>query len=138
MATIGQVADALATTISLATGTKAIDHVPANLDPPAIFVVLEQVEVTAFGRGTVEMRFNVVVFVSKTVDRVGQHKLYEYLSPSGARSIVKAVYDTPTLGLSEVNASAVSEPARALGVEEIAAYGYFGGLVPVLVVTQGA
>jgi len=89
-------------------------------------------------RGSVDMWFDCVVFTSMVSDRVGQKAVYEYLSTSGTKSIVKAVADTPGLGLSNVNASAASDWSPRFGVEEVAAYGYYGAVVPVLVVTIGA
>lgn len=138
MASIGDVATALAKTVSLATGVRATDHVPSNLNPPALFVAFNRLSVVTMARGSVDLWFDCVIFTSKTVDRVGQQSLYEYLSPSGEKSILKAVFDSPTLGLENTSASPVSDDTRALGVEEIAAYGYFGGVVPVLVATDGA
>lgn len=138
MATIGEVAAALASTINTATGLRTVDHVPESVDPPVLFVAFDRLEVITMSRGAAELWFDAVVFTARAVSRVGQELLYEYLSTSGPKSIIKAVADASTLGLDDVSASAVSAPARALGAEEMAGYGYFGGVVPVRVVTDGA
>ena len=138
MATIGEVADALATIVARATGLETTDHVPGDFNVPALFVGLNRLKVQTMSLGSVDIWFDLVVFTSRTTDREGQLELYEYLSVTGQKSIVKAVFDNTTLGLTGTSASPVSDESRALGIEEVAAYGYFGGLVPVLVATDGA
>lgn len=136
MATIGAVAEALAETIGTATGLRTVDHIPSTINPPALFVALGTNERGAMARGQQELAFEVVVFTSRTVDRVGQSALYEYASFGGQLSVWKAVDDTPTLGLTDTNAAVLRY--RPIGVEEIAAYGYFGGVFEVLVLTTGS
>ena len=138
MATIGQVAEALARVVGNATNLETTDHVPGDFNVPALFVGLNRLKVQTMSLGSVDIWFDLVVFTSRTTDREGQLELYEYLSVTGQKSIVKAVFDNTTLGLTGTSASPVSDESRALGIEEVAAYGYFGGLVPVLVATDGA
>lgn len=140
MATIGECATALSSQIATATGLRAFDYVPEDLEPPALFVRLDRIEVVTMKLGQVDIWFDVVVFTSRTSDRVGQQRIYEYLSPTHANSIVKAIHADTTLGgvLSSNQCSAISQEARSLGAEELAAYGYFGAVVPVLIATNGA
>ena len=138
MATIGEVAEALAETVAFPTRLEVTDYVPGDFNVPALFVSLNRLKVVTMGLGSVDMWFDCVVFTSRTVDLVGQRELYEYLSVTGTKSIVKAIFDKSTLGLEGVSASPISDESRALGIEEVAAYGYFGGIVPVLVATDGA
>lgn len=137
MATIGAVAEALARTISNATGLRTVDHVPDDLNPPTLFLGMSgDVERGAFQRGQMELTFEAVIFVSRAVDRAGQHLLYEYASFAGSRSVWKAVDDLPGLGLDDTNAAVLRY--RPLGLEELAAYGYFGGVFEILVLSSGS
>jgi len=138
MATIGECAEALAAQIAAATGLRAVDYVPEDLDPPAVFIAFDRLRIRTMSSGSVDLFLDVVVFTSRASDRVGQHTLYEYLSLEPPKSIIAAIMADTTLGLEGVSCSPASDDIRALGFEEVAAYGYYGGIVPVLITTSGA
>lgn len=137
MATLAAVADALADTIATATGLRTTDHIPGDVNPPALFVCPSGgIERGAMNRGQMEVTFDAHIFTSRTVDRVGQQALYDYATFDGTKSVWKAVDDTPTLGLSGTNAAVLG--FRFLGIEEVSALGYWGGAFQVLVLTTGS
>lgn len=137
MATIGEVADGLAQTISTATGLRTVDYIPEDINPPVLFLALaSSIERGAFQRGQMELMFDAVIFTSRAVDRVGQKLLYEYASFSGDLSVWKAVDDDNDLGLTGTNAAVLRY--RPLGIDEIAGYGYFGGAFEIMVLTAGS
>jgi hypothetical protein len=138
MATIGECTAALASQISSATGLRTTAYVPEDLDPPALFVAFDRLRIRTMSAGSVDLFLDCVVFTSRASDRVGQKLLLEYLSLQAPKSVVAAIMADPTLGLSGVSCSPASDDIRSLGVDEIAAYGYYGGVVPVLITTSGA
>lgn len=138
MATIGACATALSGQIATATGLRAYDYVPEDVNPPMLFVAFDRLRIVTMSAGSVDLFLDCVVFTSKASDRAGQKALYEYLSLQAPKSIIAAIMADPTLGLSGVSCSPASDDIRSLGVEEVAAYGYFGGVVPVLITTSGA
>ena len=138
MATIGECAIALAEQIGEATGLRTADYVTDDLDPPFLFVAFDRLQIVTMSAGSVNLHLDCVVFTSRASDRVGQQSIYEYLSLQAPKSIIAAIMADTTLGLSGVSCSPASDEIRSLGVEEIAAYGYFGGVVPVLITTSGA
>jgi hypothetical protein len=138
MATIGECATALASQIATATGLRTTDHVPDDLNPPALFVAFDRLRIVTMSAGAVDLYLDCIVFTSRASDRSGQKALYEYLSLQPPKSIIAAILADTTLGLSGVSCSPASDEIRALGIEEVAGYGYFGGVVPVLITTTGA
>lgn len=136
MATIQAVADALSTTIGNATGLRVFPYVPDNVNPPMLMLVLGQIEREAMNMGTMSVPFDAYVLTQRVSDRAGQSSLYEYASFTGAKSVWKAVNDTRALGLTGTDAAVLRY--RPLGVEEVAAIGYFGGAFEILVLTSGA
>lgn len=137
MATIGECAIALAEQIGTATGLRTTDYVPEDLDPPFLFVAFDRLRIVTMSAGSVDLFLDCVVFTSRASDRVGQRALYEYLSLQAPKSVVAAIMADTTLGLAGVSCSPASDDIRSLGVDEVAAYGYFGGVVPVLITTSG-
>lgn len=136
MADLVSIADGIAETIEQATGLRALGYVPEDVNPPMMFVVPPEVDRSTFARGQMELRLEVVVFTSRAVDRVGQQAILEYASFTGPKSVWKAVDDRKDLGLTGTDAAVLR--FRPLGIEEVAAYGYFGGAFELLIITEGA
>lgn len=120
------------------TGLRVYTYVPEDLNPPALFLALNSVTRGTMGRGTMTLDYEAVVFVSRASDRAGIAKAYSYLEPSTSEStsVWAAVDENRTLGLSDVDATVSA--GRMLGIEEQAAYGYFGVVFDIQVLTSGA
>jgi hypothetical protein len=118
--------------------------VPGQINPDEAIVGVPPIENyhAAFQRGTFTLEMPIWVLVSPAVDRVGQLRLADYASPDGPMS-VRAALETPdspdgrkTLG--GVVSDLMVVDFRPLGVEEVGAIGYFGGVWTVKVIGQGA
>lgn len=136
MSSVLEVAEGLRDTITQATGLRGFAYIPDSINPPALAVTVASMDVGTFTLGQMDIMLEAAVFVSKASDRVGQLAVYEYLSPSGDKSIWRAVYNAPTLGLADT--SATVKGMRSFRIEEVAAYGYYGVVFDVFVLTSGA
>lgn len=132
---LAEVADALAETIKNATGLRAYAYIPANIQTPACIVSVGRIERSTMVMGSMDMPFELVVLVDRADDRAGQLKLYEYVSFDGPKSVWQAFESADPLGL---GCDAKVTGYRPLGIEEVAAYGYFGGAFDVIVLPRGA
>jgi hypothetical protein len=118
--------------------------VPAQISPPEAIVGVPPIENyhAAFQRGTYVVEMPIWVLVSNAVDRVGQLALADYASPDGPLSVRAALetVDSPdgrhTLG--GVVSDVLVVDFRPLGIEEVGAIGYFGGVWTVRVIAPGA
>ncbi|HMI48898.1 MAG TPA: hypothetical protein VK481_09535 [Gemmatimonadaceae bacterium] len=133
MATVAEIASGIADVAENVIGLRAFDYVPDSINPPAAILILGEITEETFGYGSMEVPFDLVVLVSRTTARVGQGSLYEYASHTGDKSLWLAIANNKSLGLAGVNARIVRY--RPLGIEEIAAYGYFGGAFEMIVTT---
>lgn len=111
-------------------GLRARDHVAESYNPPEAFLALTSLEEGSFGLGSLDVGLDVVLLVPSVDAKTGQHLLYEYLSATGPKSLFGAVAANDSFGLSGV--SSRFGAFRFLGIEEIAAYGYFGCALPLL------
>lgn len=109
-------------------GLRADDYVPEKVNPPAAFLALTSLTEGSFGAGSFDVGLDVVVLVSSNDAKTGQRLLYQYLSATGTKSVVNAITHDPTFGLTGVSSHFGS--FRFLGIEEIAAYGFFGCALP--------
>ena len=122
MASVAEIASALADQLTRVTGIRATDYVPESISPPAAFVNVTEVTEATFGYETVTVNLDLVVLVSRASARSGQGTLYEYMDPRGPLSVTAAVM---SLGRADIQVESCEY--RALGAEEVAAYGYLGG-----------
>jgi hypothetical protein len=136
VSTIQQVFDGLASTIHDATGLRVVTYVPDDLNPPIMFLTLGTIERGAMGRGQMEIPIDAVLLVQRASDRAGQGATYGYASFTGPLSIWRAVDNNKSLGLSDTDAAVIRY--RPLGVEEVAAYQYYGGVFEILALTSGS
>ncbi len=90
---------------------------------------------SSMARGHFELEPTITVFTSQVVNRVGQEKLAAYADPSGATSIRAAIEADKTLGGKVSDAHVIG--FRPLDLEEYSAFGYFGGIFTMYVITRG-
>lgn len=119
-------------------GLRVSDVVPDQINPPQAVVGVPPVPAyrETFRMGTSRIEMPMWVFVSAAVDRVAQHSLAAYASPSGERSVRAAVEADRTLG-GRVQDVTIRD-FRPLGLEEVGQVGYFGGVWTALVLINGA
>src|SRR4249919_913747 len=108
-------------------GLRVHDFVPGNTEYPAAFILPPDVDYRrAFTMGFISLELEVVVLVAAVADRM-QKDLFGYLDWAGPQSVVAAVNNDKTLGLTGINAVAMS--CRQLALEEVAGYQAWGGAV---------
>ena len=134
MATIAQVAAGLASVLDDVPGLRVVTFVADDVNPPVAILHLLEVEPETMGRGISTLTWEATVLVSRAVDRVGQEALYDYASLAGTNSVWAAVGHNNTLGLPDGTQATVMR-YRGLGLEELAAYGYYGGVFEIAVTT---
>lgn len=112
-------------------GLRVFDHVPGAAEYPAALILPPDIDYRAsMLKGYIKLELEVVVLVSAVVNRM-QKELFGYFDWSGPQSVVAAVDNDKTLGLTGINAVAMS--CRQLGLEEIAGYQAWGGAVRFLI-----
>ena len=136
MSSIREVADGIASVIAEGTGLRTFGYVPEDINPPLVFLALGPIERGAFSMGQMEFTVEAALFTSKASDRAGQQSAYEFASWDNVKSVWDAMNANKSLGLSDTDCAVLRY--RPLGVEEIAGYGYFGGVFEILVLTAGA
>lgn len=137
MASISDIMVGLENRLKTIPGLRASDYVPDQINPPVAVVGVPPIENyhQTMKRGTTVYVFAVTVIVSASLDRAGQRLLAEYVDPFGEKSIRKAIESERSLG-GIVN-DAVVDSFRPLGLEEVGAIPYYGGVFTVRVVVPG-
>lgn len=136
MSDIVTIVEAAAEQLTEATSLRGYSYVREDVNPPCFVLALGEIERGAFTMGQLEFELFVTVLAPRSSDRAGQFKLYEYVNPTGSKSVWQAFEDADPLGLGDTDIKVLRY--RPLGVEEIAAYGYFGGTFTAAVLTAGA
>lgn len=99
MPTMSELRTGIATRLSTITGLRSSATLPDQPTPPQAVVYPERVQYdTAFGRGSDDYTFAVLVIVGRIAERTAQTSLDGYCNPSGASSIKAAIEAEPTLG----------------------------------------
>ena len=99
MATMTELRSGLATRLATISGLRASATIPDNPIPPQAVVFPETITYdTAFGRGSDDYTFSVLVIVGRVADRAAQRNLDAYCNGSGATSIKAAIEGDRTLG----------------------------------------
>jgi hypothetical protein len=131
--TVAQVVAGLKDKINDITGLRAFEYVPEDLNPPCAVVVLGPIERGAFSRGMMELTVEVAIFVTRGSDRAGQASLNAFADPSASvsTSVWAKIDADKTLGITGVDAAVLRY--RPFGIDEVAAYGYYGGVFELLV-----
>lgn len=99
MTTTGDIARELANAITVYSGWRALDYLPAQPPAPCCVVMVDQIRYDeAFAMGNPVHRMAVTVIVRQVSDRSAQYALYEAVAPTGQRSIKAAIETDRTLG----------------------------------------
>lgn len=129
MESLGAILQAVATQITSGAGIAADDYFPESANPPYVFLFVESLRDDTLAMDSWSASVSVVILVDAQDAKTGQRKLYDYIDPSSSSSVRAALLSDTTFGLAGVDAT-VGE-YRFTGTEEIAAYRYYGGVVPI-------
>lgn len=141
--TVVQVMEGIAARLDTIEGLRVESYVADQINPPQAVVGPPPIENyrLAFRRGTWELRPQVYILVSATLDRIGQTALASYADVSGPTSIPAAIEgDRATVGAQTLDGlvhDCVVESFRPLGMEEVGLIGYYGGVFELRVIASG-
>lgn len=131
MRTLSEVMAGLAATLQSTLSLTIEDHVPGSPVVPGGFLVITSMTEGSFGRGSMDLEIDAVILTPTTNALTGQHSLYLLVDPAaGLWTALDG--EAKQLGLDDT-VDARFGTFRSLGIEEIAAYGYYGGAVQVKV-----
>jgi hypothetical protein len=135
--TITQILAGIETRLKTISGLRTNQYVPDQLNPPQAVVDFPNPLTLheAFAHGKFRLDPNVIILVSKTVDRVGTAALAAYASPTGTNSIHTAIEGDKTLG--DVVDDGIVVEFRRLNQQEIDAPMFFGGVFTLHVIASG-
>ena len=92
MASLTALRAGLATRLATISGLRASATIPDNPSPPIAVVMPGRITYdTAFGRGSDEYTFDVMLIVGRVADRASQNNLDAYCASSGSASIKAAI-----------------------------------------------
>ncbi|HET6737749.1 MAG TPA: hypothetical protein VFH76_02410 [Kribbella sp.] len=135
--TIAEVMQGFETRLLTIEGLRVASYIADQINPPQATIGVPPVDYhKTFQRGRMQLDGEIYVFVSGVLDRVGQSLLAEYANPTGAKSVIAAVYGDKSLG--GVVEDTFIRSFRPLGMEEVGLIGYFGGVFEWSVVAQGS
>ena len=99
MASLTTLRAGLATRLATIPGLRASATIPDNPSPPIAVVMPGRITYdTAFGRGSDEYTFDVMLIVGRVADRASQNNLDAYCASSGSASIKAAIEADRYLG----------------------------------------
>ena len=99
MADIQALREGLAANLATIPRLRTEENMLDSVNPPVAVVQLESVTYdTAFRNGMDTYNFNILVIVSRGADRIALADLNEYASPTGDRSIKRAIESDRSLG----------------------------------------
>jgi len=99
MASLTTLRAGLATRLATISGLRASATIPDNPSPPIAVVMPGRITYdTAFGRGSDEYTFDVMLIVGRVADRASQNNLDAYCASSGSASIKAAIESDRYLG----------------------------------------
>lgn len=137
---ISSIMSGIAARLATIDGLRTLDDgtAPEQINPPTAIVGVPPIEKyhQSFAMGYFQLQVPIYVLTSAAVSRVGQLQLAAYADPTGDQSIREAIEGDKTLG-GAVDDCAVID-FRPLGMEEVGAIGYFGGVFNLLVIGRGA
>ncbi len=89
----------LANRLTTITGLRSSAYIPDNPQPPVAIVMPGRITYdTAFGRGSDEYQFTIMLIVGRVADRASQTTLDGYCESSGNRSVKAAIEGDRSLG----------------------------------------
>lgn len=97
--TVAEINDALKNALATVPGLRVFDYIPDQIAPPAAYIGIDAIDYhQSFGLGDPVHTYLVTVIVGRVSDRASERALFEYLNPTGARSIRAALEQDKTLG----------------------------------------
>ena len=89
----------LANRLATITGLRSSAYIPDNPQPPVAVVMPGRITYDqAFGRGSDEYQFTIMLIVGRVADRASQTTLDGYCESSGSRSVKAAIEGDRSLG----------------------------------------
>jgi hypothetical protein len=89
----------LANRLATISGLRSSAYIPDNPQPPVAVVMPGRIQYdTAFGRGSDEYQFTIMLIVGRVADRASQTTLDGYCESSGSRSVKAAIEGDRSLG----------------------------------------
>jgi hypothetical protein len=89
----------LATRLATISGLRSSAYIPDNPQPPVAVVMPGRITYDqAFGRGSDEYQFTIMLIVGRVADRASQTNLDAYCASSGSTSVKAAIEGDRTLG----------------------------------------
>jgi hypothetical protein len=89
----------LAARLATINGLRSSAYIPDNPTPPVAVVMPGRITYdTAFGRGSDEYQFTIMLIVGRVVDRASQTTLDGYCESGGSRSVKAAIEGDRSLG----------------------------------------
>jgi len=89
----------LANRLATISGLRSSAYIPDNPQPPVAVVMPGRITYDqAFGRGSDEYQFTIMLIVGRVADRASQTTLDGYCESSGSRSVKAAIEGDRTLG----------------------------------------
>jgi len=89
----------LANRLATISGLRSLAYIPDNPQPPVAVVMPGRITYDqAFGRGSDEYSFTIMLIVGRVADRASQTTLDGYCESSGSRSVKAAIEGDRTLG----------------------------------------
>lgn len=135
--TLQQVLGAIETRLDTISGLRTDSFIASQINPPAALVGVPPIDNyrSTMKRGRFQFTPVVYVFVSATLDRVGQHLLASYADVTGDNSVPLAIEGDRSLG--GLVEDCVVTGFRPLGMDEVGQIGYYGGVFDLLVIAAG-
>lgn len=136
-ATIEEVMTGIGDRLRTISGLRVTDYPPSSIVPPAAFPLIPDINYReTMNRATYTLEFKVVILTSAATDRSGLGQLMKYANPRGTSSVIVAFEEDKTL--SGTVDDTIVDTFRPLGIEEVAAIGYYGGEFSIRVAASGA
>lgn len=99
MTSLTDLRNGLATRLATISGLRSSAYIPDNPQPPVAVVMPSSITYdTAFGRGSDEYTFTIMLIVGRVADRASQTNLDAYCASSGSASVKAAVEGDRSLG----------------------------------------
>ena len=99
MTSLSSLRTGLANRLATISGLRASATIPDNPAPPVAVVMPGRITYdTAFGRGSDEYEFTIMLIVGRVADRASQTNLDAYCASSGSTSVKAAIEGDRTLG----------------------------------------
>lgn len=136
-ATLGAIMTALQVRLATISGLQAFDYAPDDPVIPCAFPLVPAIPDyrATMARAKYILPMRVVVLTGAQLDRVGQHRLAEYASQTGASSIRAAIEADTTLG--GIADDTIVDSFNPDGLVDVGLVGYYGGVFHCRVAING-